>query len=172
METPGTYTTDFPRLATLLLPTPLRKPGVTALLSVLASAFSKIKALLLDWRLRTHTEMQYNGQVCRMEKCLNDKFNDGAPPGSPRITVIDGQQTADDMQFYYRRGATPDIDFTVRLDARNDRHFMLRRRGYNAETHFDFAVVVPGTIAVDEATLASVVNAIKAPGVSWELQRI
>ena len=174
MDTPKKYQVDFPVLAALLLPTPLRRRGMAGLMAVLADALATIHASLLEMRTRKLAQLQYNGQVCRMEACLNAYFNkdaDPSDPAAPSIAVVDGQQTAADPFYLYRRDTAYSIDLAVHA-ASDKKHIMLNRRSLNAQGHCDFLVLCPKSLPVDTKRLASVVNTIKVPGRKWQLERI
>lgn len=163
------YKTDLQKTGIMLLPTPLRKPGIAAVLNVLTWVFAEIMDTLRKYRDNTFTHIKYNGQVCRLELCLNNMFNiENQEPG---ITVTDGQHLTEDPFYLYPRGYSLSIDMPVLLNS-GDRHIILNSREKNSEIRYDFIVTVPAEIPINDAKtnqLKSVVNTLKAPGKNWML---
>lgn len=162
------YKTDFATTAIMLLPMPLRKAGIVAVLCAIMWIFNTIRDRLNAYRDETFIQLKYNAQVCRLEYCLNRLFNDG----EPGITVTDSQaEVADPFYLYLRNPRPQSIEMPIRL---NDRewHIMLNDRAHNAEERFDFTVYVPPEIALGDEILArftSVANNAKTPGKKWRL---
>lgn len=163
------YQTDFVPMAVTLLPTPLRKSKMVAVLSVLAMVFNLLRDTLNAYRQETFIQLKYNAQVCRLEYCLNHIFN-GDQPG---ITVTDSQAELAEPFYLYRRDPRPDsILMPVRHNDSENLHIMLNLRAHNAEERVDFTVYVPSNISLGEEELArfrSVVNNAKTPGKKWKL---
>ena len=162
------YKTDFATTAIMLLPIPLRKAGIVAVLCAIMWIFNTIRDRLNAYRDDTFIQLKYNAQVCRLEYCLNRLFNNG----EPGIIVTDSQaEVAEPYYLYHREPRPQSIEMPIRL---NDRewHIMLNDRAHNAEERFDFTVYVPPEIALGDEILArftSVVNNAKTPGKKWRL---
>lgn len=157
------YQTDFVPMAVTLLPTPLRKSKMVAVLSVLAMVFNLLRDTLNAYRQETFIQLKYNAQVCRLEYCLNYIFN-GDQPG---ITVTDSQAELAEPFYLYRRDPRPQSIEMLVCHRSMEQHIMLNDRAHNKEERFDFTVEVPPEIALGNEILArftSVVNNAKTPG--------
>ena len=166
------YKTDLQKVGIMLLPTPLRKPGIAAVLNVLTWIFAEIMDALRKYRDNTFTHIKYNGQVCRLELCLNNMFNNENQ--EPGITVTDGQHDIEESYYLYLRGTALSIEMPIRMDTNppKERHIILNSREKNSVKRYDFIVTVPAEIPINDAKtnqLKSVVNTLKAPGKSWML---
>jgi hypothetical protein len=158
-------------MAITLLPMPLRKAGIVAVLCAIMWIFNEIlsgKNWFNDYRKETFIQLEFNAQVCRLEYCLNYLFNNK----QPGIEVIDSQaELADPFYLYLRNPRPQSIEMPIRLNNR-EWHIMLNDRAHNAEERFDFTVYVPPEIALGdeiEARFRSVVNNAKTPGKKWRL---
>lgn len=162
------YKTDFATTAIMLLPMPLRKAGIVAVLCAIMWIFNTIRDRLNAYRDDTFIQLKYNAQVCRLEYCLNRSFNNG----EPGITVTDSQaEVADPYYLYHREPRPQSIEMPIRLNDRAQ-HIMLNDRAHNKEERFDFTVEVPPEIALGdeiEKRFRSVVNNAKTPGKKWRL---
>ncbi len=156
----------FPRLAVLLLPIILRQPAICALLSVLVSPFSELLTMLTKFRYTTLEQLKYNGQVCRLEYCLNSLFTDQT--GNEHIRVVDGQQQTGQPFYIYPRGSAQHIEMPMPRGT-DDKHIILNYRENNAEKYYDFFVIVPQTLSINQTRLKAVINNYKTPGKSFKI---
>ncbi len=162
------YKTDFATTAILLLPMPLRKAGIVAVVCAIMWIYNAIRDRLNAYRDDTFIQLKYNAQVCRLEYCLNRLFNDG----EPGITVTDSQAEVAEPYYLYRREPRPQSIEMLVCHRSMEQHIMLNDRVHNKEERFDFTVEVPPEIALGDEILArftSVVNNAKTPGRKWRL---
>ena len=158
-------------MAVTLLPTPLRKAGIVAVLCAIMWIFNEIlsgKNWLNDYRKETFIQLEFNAQVCRLEYCLNYLFNNK----QPGIEVIDSQAEVADPFYLYLRNPRPQSIEMLVCHRSMEQHIMLNDRAHNKEERFDFTVEVPPEIALGNEILArftSVVNNAKTPGKKWRL---
>ena len=169
----NTYKTDFPKLGIMLLPVPLRHPFLAGLLSVMLSAFTELGNMIFSYREEIMERLKYNGQVCRLEYCLNRIFNrdNFGDESAPQIVVEDSQYYPGALYLCYMRGTVPYNEIPVRIGS-PEKHIILNRRNRNVERPFDFVVYVPWAIAVDEVRLTAVVNTYKTMSKTWQLVRV
>ena len=74
-DTPTRYRVDFDYLATLLLPSLLRKPRMRAWLSALLAPLRQQYTAFLLYAEAARIELSYNGQVMVMQGMLNEGFD-------------------------------------------------------------------------------------------------
>lgn len=172
----------FPYLAALLLPVELRKQGLLAVLSVLTIPFSAVLALLTGMRRDKLQELKYNGQVCRLEYCLNYRFGEITEIENinykDRIRVLDGTDSDGKPYIIYKRGVNAVYD---KPKIRGERgQVILNRRAVNNQTFYNFTVECPkrwlvlsdNKNKIDEQKvleLRAVVNTYKTKGKIWNL---
>lgn len=170
----NTYKTDFRKLGILLLPSCLRRPFFAGVLSALLSAFEAIRDFCLKYRGNTLERLKYNGQVCRLEYCLNRIFNSDnfskSDPSLPRIIVEDTQFYAGQLFLVYRRNSGINNKIPVFVDSDLE-HIILNRRANNVSLPADFVVYCPKSIAINTANFSAVVNTYKTQGKYWQLVR-
>lgn len=77
------YRVDFDYLATLLLPSLLRKPKLRAWLAALLAPLQQQYAAFLLYTEAARIELSYNSQTIVLEGALNDQFD----PDLRRITI-------------------------------------------------------------------------------------
>ncbi len=157
--------TKIGTLAVMLLPTALRQPVMMALAMWLVMPMQKVLAALTEWRGDTIERLGYNGQICNMERCLNDLFD----PEERRIRIVDGQMTSSEPYYLYVREA----DYTDMPGGRGEEPVVwLESRDAISETIYDFVVEVPETVLRPDGTerrLRTIVDRYKMPGKRWTL---
>lgn len=80
---PLRYRVDFDYLATLLLPSLLRKPRLRAWLVALLFPLRQLYSVFLSYAEASRIELTYTGQVLVLKGALNDQFD----PELRRITI-------------------------------------------------------------------------------------
>jgi len=165
----------------MLLPMPLRKPRIMALAVILTKPFALLLAALSSFRTDKLQRLQYNGQVCRLEYCLNYRFGDIAEIGNisyeRRIRVLDGTDRNGDPYIVYRRAVTARYDRPKRRGI--DPQIILNHRSVNCQTFYDFIVECPvefldkgkggQAYTAKRNEIAAVVNTYKTQGKIWLL---
>lgn len=165
----------FPYLAALLLPVELRKQRLLAVLSVLTIPFSAVLALLTGMRKEKLQELKYNGQVCRLEYCLNYRFGDRNEINNinykDRIRVLDGTDSDGKPYIIYRRGVNAVYD---KPKKRGDKgQVILNRRSVNCQRFYSFIIECPEKYYNGkELEFAAVVNTYKTQSKSWTVKII
>lgn len=171
---------SFAKLAAMLLPMPLRKPRIMALAAILTKPFASMLAALSAFRQDKLQRLRYNGQVCRLEYCLNYRFGDIAEIDdinyARRIRVLDGTDHDGTPYIIYRRAVPARYDRPKRRGA--DRQITLNHRSVNCQTFYDFIIECPVEF-LDKGSqsytsklneIAAVVNTYKTQGKIWLLK--
>lgn len=171
---------DFGRLAVMLLPEMLRPPRIIALLGILVKPFAALLTTLTDFRTDKLQRLKYNGQVCKLEYCLNfrfgsrDNINDLTYP--KRIRILDGTDSDGKPYIIYCREVNAVYDKPKQRGERNQ--IILNRRSVNNQRFYNFIVECPREYLSDkrgeniEKEFAAVVNTYKTQGKTWELRII
>jgi len=173
---------SFAKLAAMLLPMPLRKPRIMALAAILAKPFASLLAALSAFRQDKLQRLRYNGQVCRLEYCLNNRFGDIAEVDdinyARRIRVLDGTERDGTPYIIYHRAVSARYDRPKRRGI--DPQITLNHRSVNCQTFYAFIIECPveflekdkGTQAYTSKLneIAAVVNTYKTQGKTWLLK--
>lgn len=94
------YDMDYRRLAILLLPAAARKPRLMALLYHLTAPLRDIYSRFLDFRSDREYRLMHNGQVCLLEKVLNEKMCGSYIQEEALIRIADVNEIPDLMLPY------------------------------------------------------------------------
>lgn len=154
--------TSISRLAMLLLPSRLRQPAFAAIIMFLTAPISQALKALREWRAATIARLGYNGQVCNLERALNDTLD----PAQRRIRVLDGQERSGKPYYAYQRGQNY-IDMPLARGL--EPAIAIESRGAITATRYDFEVSVPPGFT-DLQRLKSIVNLLKLPSKTWSAQ--
>lgn len=83
------YDIDFRRLTIMMLPFALRQPRMMAFVYQLTAPVRSVYARFMAFRTEKEYRMAHNGQVCLLEKVLNEKLCGSYDPDVALITVED-----------------------------------------------------------------------------------
>ncbi|MCR4559323.1 MAG: hypothetical protein K5685_04540 [Bacteroidales bacterium] len=161
---------DYPKLAVLLTPIPLRKPFFVGLLTVCMFVMTEIKDCLLKYWDEVTERLKYNGQVCRLEYALNCILNADAKEGEPRITVEDAQPFTEYPFYLYKRGTVETFEMPIHWNIPGN-HIILNCRRLNAPKHIDFIVNAPPQIALEIERLRLVTDTYKLQSKLYKITR-
>ena len=161
---------DFPKLAVLLTPTPLRKRFLTGLLAVFMTVMTAIKDNLTAYWDDVIRRLKFNGQVCRLEYALNCILNADAKEGEPRITVEDAQSFTESPFYLYKRGTVETFEMPIHCNIPGN-HIILNRRRLNSPKHTDFIVNAPPQIALEIERLKLVTDTYKLQSKLYQITR-
>lgn len=148
------YRVNVRRLALLALPTWLRRPVVGALVYAGVSPLGRLLQELRAFRGATSYRLGHNGQVCKLRGALNDLFD----PVMRRIVVEDA--VADESRYptsLWVREAGRWLSVRERAGGVT----VVGGRGFAGSGGYDFVVVLPVDLVVDECRLRAVVNVYK-----------
>nr|DAJ30014.1 MAG TPA: hypothetical protein [Caudoviricetes sp.] len=121
-------------LAVLLTPTFLRGRRMVAWLRVLTAPLASLHYAFTEKRTQDLYKLAHNGQVCYLEKALNDRFD----RQSRRIRIEDGTRYKQEY-IYTQAENRPRI-------VSPENPMILYPRGYYADIGVDFIVKVPREI--------------------------
>ncbi len=155
--------TDLKKLANLLLPVRLRHGMMTAVLDVMMHPLSYIKRNLSEYADTKEAELKITGQTCKLEKMLNDNFDDGLR----RIRVVDSSLVDLPAVYVFPRG---DENNVLHVHSRDDDNpVFLQLRGSMASIATDFYVELPTALRHlrKDARLAALVNKYKLASKRW-----
>lgn len=108
-QTNNIYTVDYKRLVLLLLPTFLRKTRIFTLCSLLASGIKSLHYQFESNRVKNINRLQYNGQVCYLQKLLNDELDNK----ERRITITDNPRAGEWLFIYDQAGMNQTLIHTL-----------------------------------------------------------
>ncbi len=126
---------NFNKLIWVLLPIKLRTPIHLALLRAFLRPLNTIQALLNFYKKDTSYKLNHNGQVCYLEKMLNDRFDQI----TRRIYIIDGQ-TYKELYIYNKAELKPVFLNTVYIYPYNE----------FGDSGVDFIVYLNGVVLSDD----------------------
>ena len=154
------FNTNFKILAQQLLPTFLRKPLFTALISAIAVPFDFLRNKLNLFRNKNLYNLSITSQVCFLEKALNDKFDSELR----RIFITNGAWRAS-LPIYIIPENQP---VPLRLTSENQ-PLPLYLQHENGFINENFVVNVPTELQPFEQDLKGVVMAFKLAGKTFSI---
>jgi hypothetical protein len=152
------YKVDYNRLAVLMLPTFLRKPILVGYVQSLLVPIDKLYYKWSIFRNENLYKVQHNGQICKLRKALNDRFD----PSERRIYIGDGNRF--ERQYLYTTGENkPRYLGTM---------FLYQNSDY-ADTGVDFIVYAPQEIIGESPyELKAQIEFYKAGGKRYKIEAI
>lgn len=153
------FNIDFDTLVQMLLPVKLRKPRQVAWLKALVAPVATNYATFTVYRLEKEYELANNGQVCYLEKVLNDRFD----PTTRSIVVAD---TPDIDPVYYYLDAENKEEYVYLASEAQPVHYFLEAETVGGP---DFDVQVPALVTFDDAELKALVNKYKLVGRAYTI---
>lgn len=94
------YDLDYRRLTILLLPGVMRKPYLMSLVYHLTAPLRHIYSRFLEYKSEKEYRMSHNGQVCLLEKVLNERLCGSYNPENALIRITDIDEIQDMMLPY------------------------------------------------------------------------
>ncbi len=119
---------DFKKLVILLLPTFWRERKFTSWLIALVSPISTLYSKFMNLRKKNWYDLNHNGQVCYLEKALNDKFDNELR----RIEISDGSSF--EQKYIYTKAENRPVFLGT---------FYIHNRSEIRDTSVDFIVKIP-----------------------------
>jgi len=135
------YNLSYRRLVVLLLPMLLRKSLVVAFLRAMVTPVSILQGDFNFFRRQTAYDLSINGQVCFLEKMLNDNFDD-----YDRRIYIDDANSFQRLFIYTREENNP-----IKLYTREENKpiYLFNPEDF-ADGGFDFYIVLNGVILTEQ----------------------
>lgn len=155
---------NLPRLLRLLLPIPLRRPRIMALLGALVRPLVLQQVEFARLRSEHHYRMSHNGQTCYLRAVLCDRFD----PQMRGIDIADNTLGGEWTMLHTRSVSDP-----VMLPRRNPQtKHAVYRRALIEGSGVRFFVMVPrrleGNYSEDE--MRAVVNEYKMAGIQYGIK--
>ena len=159
------YKLSYKKLSAMLVPTFLRKPRILAFVQALAFPLKVMHNELMQYRSEAMYRLVHNGQVCRLEKVLNDAFDSV----ERRIYIKDG------LTFIRRYIYSPDEDKPLYIYSPDENKPVYIHESVAQERDADFVVVLPSLIAWPQEVLyqlKATVNYYKVAGKTFRIEII
>lgn len=139
------YRVDFDYLATLLLPSLLRKPRLRAWLAALLAPLRQLYGAFLRYAEAARIELSYNSQTIVLEAALNDQFD----PDLRRITIDNSDAELVPLYFNFLSEQQPEkiIRFAAECPPWT---YAYAYAEFTTQT--DFTVRVPSLLRTDQRT--------------------
>lgn len=156
------YNIDLDVLVQLLVPSRLRKAKTLAWIGALIAPIRTLLSDFMSFKATKDYELAHNGQVCRLEGLLNDRWD----AGLRRITIEDTPDV-DPVFFYLEAEQKPEFFY---LESENQQKFFYLES--ETTTGYDFEVRVPNFISFDNTEMTALVNKYKLTGRSFIIKTI
>jgi hypothetical protein len=153
------YNINYNELARQLTPVRMRKSKHLAWLKVLLSPIILLYGAFLGFRNKILYELSFNGQVCRLEAALNDRFDN-----SLRRIVVKDAPIIGAVKFY-RRAENQSVIMYRRSE---DQPLNMRRRS-EMTGRGRFVVEAPSAIVFDSNEMAALINKYKLIGRGYSI---
>ncbi len=154
------YNIDFLELVRELLPVELRKKKVKAWLASLIKPAVLVYSSFLTFRASVLYELDHNGQVCRLRKALNDKFD-----SNERRIYIEDSPTILPAYFHRRIEVKPKY-----LRRRTEATPVYIRRRSEITFGGSFIVYVPTDLVFDTGTMKLLINKYRLAGKAYTIK--
>lgn len=156
----GIFDIDYGKLIVQLKPVRLRKAKIKAFTKVLVSPIVVLYNDFKSFRLEVLYELNHNGQICRLEGMLNDKFDNSLR----RIYIVDAPIVL--PLFIHRRAeAKP-----VYLRRRSEATPKYIRRNAELTKGGAFIVKVPVSLVFDTSMMKALIDKYKLAGKAYKIQ--
>jgi len=154
------YTVNWNRLVGWLIPATLFQPKMFAWCKSLVAPISSLHGFFLAFRKQKNYELAITGQVCLLEKLLNDKFDNSLR----RIFITDGEKSKRKYAFTVNEF----VPLPIYKEDENKPLFIYQD-GEIATTTYHFIVNVPTALTLDNAVLISILNTFKLPSRKYNI---
>lgn len=151
---------DFAKLTTQLLPAKLRRKRFRAWLRVMVAPIVSLHGRLLAFREEVLYELSHNGQVCRLEGLLNDRFD----PEERRIYIEDAAKILP-LNIFSRAENKP-----VYIRSRAEAFPRYLRKRSELTRGGAFVVKVPTVVVFDGPEMISLINKYKLAGKGYTVK--
>lgn len=150
------YNVDFGVLAQMLTPTFLRKGLLLVMLNAIGLVLNSLHYRFLQQRARHIYLTEHNGQVCYLEKALNDRFD------------------STNRGFYITDGDYIEGDFLYTNFENNPTYLpeFINLSQELVNSAFDFIVIVPNTINIElqQYEIKALIDTYKLASKTYKIQ--
>lgn len=157
----NTYSVNWNKLLSWLTPTTLFKAKMFALLKSLVAPVSTLHGDFIGFRKQKNYELGITGQVCKLEKLLNDKYDKSLR----RIYITDGIKSK-------RKYIFNDSEFVpqpIYTEAEAKPYFIYQD-GEITTTTYHFIVNIPVVVRYNADELISILSVFKMPSKKFNIQ--
>ncbi|MDI3319118.1 hypothetical protein [Pinibacter soli] len=158
------YNLDIKKLAIILTPVILRKRRFIAWLAALVTPIDYVYKLFVRFRGDMLYRLQITGQVCYVEKMLNDRYDT-----IQRRIYIRQAKEYPPLFLYQKIEGKPVILYTKA--EQRDKTFLYTKAESGKDT-VDFIVYVPAIINFNEKELLALVNTYKLAGKTYKVSYV
>lgn len=157
----NTYKVNWNKLVSWLLPTSLFKPKMFVWLKSLVIPINQLHTDLINYRYQKLYDLSISGQVCKLEKLLNDKFDEV----HKRIYIVDGERSK--KRYIYQQLEV--IKQNVYKTIENKPLFIYKDAEIQINT-IHFVVMIPNSLRYDIDVFVSILNIFKMPSKRYTIQ--
>lgn len=154
------YNINWNKLVSWLIPNELFFPKVLAWCKSIVSPVSTLHGNFLAFRKQKNYELNINSQVCKLEKLLNDKFDNTFR----RIYITDGELSKKKYVFTTNEF----VPLPIYTLAENNPLFIYKEGEITTNT-YHFIVNVPSGIRYSNNVMISVLNTFKLPSKKYDI---
>lgn len=156
----GIFDIDYSKLSKQLLPVMLRKTMLVKYLAVMVSPIVRLYEFFTTHRASQLYELDHNGQVCRLEAVLNDRFDN-----TLRRIYIEDARAIFATPLYRRVENKP-----VYLRRRSENKPVYLRRRAELTHGGAFVVKVPTALTFDTEEMKALINKYKMAGKTYAIK--
>lgn len=156
----NTYSVNWNKLVSWLTPTALFKPKMFALLKSLISPVSTLHGDFIGFRSQKNYDLSITGQVCRLEKLLNDKYDSSLR----RIYITDGTKSKRKYAFK----ASEFVPQPIYTDAEAKPYFIYQQGEITTVT-YHFIINIPISVVYNTDELISILSVFKMPSKKFNI---
>ena len=157
------YNVNWNKLVSWLLPSELFKPKMFAWWKALVAPISTLHGSFLAFRKQKNYELAITGQVCLLEKLLNDKFDNT----QRRIYITDGEKSKRKYAFTVNEF----VPLPIYTEGENKPLFIYQDGEINSIT-YHFIVNVPNTLRFNNDVMINLLNTFKLPSRKFNIVRV
>lgn len=155
------YNVNWNKLTSWLIPTVLFKPKMFAWCKSLVAPISTLHGLLISFRSQKLYELSVTSQVCKLQKLLNDYFDES----QRRIYIDDGVKSP--KKYVFKQSEF--VPLSIYTAAETTPTFIYTT-GEVAATVAHFVVNIPTGLSYDVNVLKSILNIYKLPSRKYKIQ--
>lgn len=157
------YTLDVKKLALQLLPVKLRQPRLIALLNALISPIENLYARFINYKKSIEYELTITGQVCYLQKLMNDFFD-----YSNRRIVIEDVDINEQPALYLKTEGLDKGLITFKEGEASADYFFPTQQEATGEGGY-FVVKVPAGLIYNVDKMKALLNKYKLPTTAFNI---
>ncbi len=155
------FNINYIRLIQQLLPVVFRKELIMAFLRVLTSPISRLHNLFMQNRSANIYHLGITGQICYLEKVLNDRFD-----SSQRRIYISNGNFFDQVYIF-----TQDEELDIFIDGEGGEDLYLFTEQESGSESVDFIVNVPLDLQYNDAEMKAIIDMYKLASKTYKIDK-